>query len=174
MLDNKMMEILTYWDGISLGDRETFLSSSCIELVKSMVEAKDEKGLEVLRKNLITLADFTDTMQFELEMQLRRTKITQKIKSLYSYIQKNGLNNNAVSSLEELTEDVRGYVLTQQTEEDDEKAEEDAYSNIKALITQNADNGEDCVSVAEVLPNVLSQVSPDKQTSDTACKTAGA
>lgn len=158
MLDNKMQDFLAYWNGLSLTEHEVFITRSCAELVNGMVEAKDEKGLEVLRENLNTLIDFTVSMQYELEMQIRREEIAQNLGSLYAAIKQNGLSDSDVCALEEITEAVRTYVQEQQTDEDYVQAEKDAYRNIKALIQQENEKFEqdydDAVSVAEILQSM--------------------
>lgn len=151
MLDEKMQVVLHYVESLSLKDRELFYACSCATLITDMVNAQEEKGLENVRHDLAVLTDCAERMQYELEMNKEREAIAQKLHALHCSILSDGINDNVVNALAELTEAARNYVGSLITEDEEISADEDAYRNIKNLIQQETAKFEQSYNDAVVL-----------------------
>ena len=157
MLSKKMKDVFTFWDTLSLAERETFLSHACADLITALFDVQDEKGLEVFQKNLETLAEFAEDMQCELEMLKRRNAISQNLNSIQEDVKRSGFNQAIAERLAQLSENVNDYVAEYASPEECDKADEDAYNNIKALIAQETADAE----VVPEIPELFSEELPD-------------
>lgn len=159
MSSKNLKDIGNLWDTLALPERESFLSHACADLIIGLFNVQDEKGLVVVQSNLETLVDFAEDMQHELDMLKKRNAISENLTAIHEDIERSGLNETIAERLAELSENVNDYVANYASPEECDKAEEDAYNNIAAIIAQETADAEAVQKIPEVnyeeLPDTL-------------------
>ena len=157
-MSTNIWSFLENLQALSLCDRERILVRGCIELIYALFTARDEKGLDTLLNNLLALKDFAETKLFDTERAVKLDAINASLASINKDIECNGINKDIAERLSMLSESVQNYVMEDESEEECDQAEEDAYYNIKALMEQEIEkfeaNSDNSVSIAEVLPDM--------------------
>lgn len=139
MLDTQNMQALQpLWGKLSLFERQVFITRECAQLTCDFCEARDHEGLDILFKHLNTLVDFADAMTAELEVEIKRDAITATFKAVQEAFASGNLSMALADTLDTLSADIRDYAINHITAEDCDKADNDAYENIKALMAADA------------------------------------
>ena len=137
-MNNNINNILDAFARLSLFERERFITRACAELINSMCEAREAKGLETIHKNLVVLTDFADAMQCELEIEVMRENIRTSFDALRSDFENDDFDDSLAEKLDALSDNIRQYNSIKISTEECDAAEEDAYDNIKALMDAEA------------------------------------
>ena len=146
-----MLDTIKDWDKKSLQEREVFISHATLELIRDLCNSEDIKGLEVIHSNLAQLKAFAGNALYEVEMFNRRQNIVKSLSDIQALIDKFGIDDETVDSIEKLADLARTYVNEVENDED-EDMERDAINNIKAAIKNELQKAID----AGLIPQQLS------------------
>ena len=137
-VNNTLFTLMEAFNAGTILEREQFIVRACAELICSMCDEKDAKGLEVLHNNLSTLINFTEDMQNEVEVKVKKEKIQQEFAAICADVEAKDFSTDIADRLAGLSEAVREYALEQLSADGLDDADEIAYENIKAVMEREA------------------------------------
>ena len=132
-MTNVQQALSSCWEKLSLDERRKFLTFESSQLCIALCDARD-KSIELFHKNLVTIPDFADTMCWELEHRERKDKLQQSFTALHEEINKDGFTSQVAQHLEALSQDVKQFLIEDPTDEELDKDDENAYSNIMSVM----------------------------------------
>lgn len=130
-----MEAIQPLWDTLTLCERQVFISRECAQLICDFRESRDHDGLDILYEHLTTLVDFTDTMTSEMEGDIKRDAITATFKTVQDAFSKGTIDVALADTLASLSDNIREYATNHPTEEQLNQDYEEAYENVKTLLS---------------------------------------
>ena len=119
---------------VTIQERVGFLSHSAAELVQTMYYGRDVKGLEVLIKNFESVLEHARNCLSCLEILGQGGDVYSKIYMLLDYLGQEGMTEEFVYGLEDLTEHAQECLGGEVSKE----AEAAALRNMRKLMSRNA------------------------------------
>ena len=136
------MQTIKEFQALSPLEQENFIAHAAANLTQAMYYGHDQKGLEVLIKNMETIAEQARNCLDCLVILHQKGDVFAKIYLLLEYMSKDGVTQDFVDGLEELTERAQECVQVQDaggvTTDDERKVLE----NLRKVIDKHSDDEE--------------------------------
>lgn len=109
-------------------------SHETAELIEAIFYGNDKAGLELLIRHLEFFVEHAKSCVSCLEFVGQGGSPYKKIQLLLGYLGHEGISEEFVSELEELTDEAHEYLETEEDEEETKKAESAALENMRMLL----------------------------------------
>ena len=151
--------------GMSAASQENFLAHASADLVQRMYYENDRKGLEVVIKNLMAITNRARDCLSCLEMLAHDGDVYSKIYLLVEYAGRNGISEEFVSGLEELTERAQETLAKMSGVIPAADEEREVLKRLGAVIdNKTADNSEHDTKANPLKPDTTTAAKPEQKT----------
>ena len=132
-MTNVQQTLSSCWEQLSLLERRKFLTFECSQLCVALCDARD-KSIELFHEHLASIAEFAETMCWEMERRQKQDDLQKSFTLLHEEISKDGFTQHVAERLEALSEDVKNFILEDPNDEDLDADEQHAYDNVVAAM----------------------------------------
>ena len=122
------------FDNLNANEQENFLSHALADLVQKMYYEHNKSGLELLIKNLRTIAERARDYVDCLEMLHKEGDVYAKLWLILEYMGKGGISEEFVCGLEELTERAQECLARSEGAVLSSKEEQEVLERINSVI----------------------------------------
>ena len=138
-MSNNSTNSVKEWDTMSLQEQEVFIARSALELINSMFDAGDSKGLDVLTKNLSSLQDFAKD---RLGLLQRKENIADSLKSMLEHLNTSGIDEAFAEGIDNIASLTTDFMSITGADGSDDFDDDQAYCNIQACMQKEVERWE--------------------------------
>ncbi|MBR1437909.1 MAG: hypothetical protein IJ587_05165 [Synergistaceae bacterium] len=155
------MKSIRDFNAMTLSEQESFLSHSSAELVQRLYYENNRKGLEVVVKNLTTIMERAKDCLDCLDMLGREGDVYTKLYLLLEYMGKDGISEDFVAGLAELTERAQETLARNAGVLPMAEEEREVLKRLNSVMTKNEIlANRDMKRVSEVREKAVTQPNP--------------